>query len=265
MCNTNCCCNGLNKETLKKLSLVFILINTILSLIAIFIRAAKTKRYEEALVLLEQRNNGTYNATLYNCYLDGIFHDEIYCDSEGKRLSKPDENVSNQSLFKNWNAVELFLNVSRLIITGIFLIFFYFAIKKYEDGENNLLSYSIAILGLLVADSGICILIRALTIGTNHNIGLYEIGNQNEFDSYTAVNYIIDITQIVLNSVVICFVIRIQRKEPQVVVVTQPHPQPQPEPMLQPVGINIQINNVVRRTEITSNGYIQPLDTYGRQ
>lgn len=265
MCNTNCCCNGLNKETLKKLSLVFILINTILSLIAIFIRAAKTKRYEEALVLLEQRNNGTYNATLYNCYLDGIFHDEIYCDSEGKRLSKPDENVSNQSLFKNWNAVELFLNVSRLIITGIFLIFFYFAIKKYEDGENNLLSYSIAILGLLVADSGICILIRALTIGTNHNIGLYEIGNQNEFDSYTAVNYIIDITQIVLNSVVICFVIRIQRKEPQVVVVTQPHPQPQPEPMLQPVGINIQINNVVRRTEITSNGYIQPLDTYGKQ
>jgi hypothetical protein len=265
MCNTNCCCNGLNKETLKKLSLVFILINTILSLIAIFIRAAKTKRYEQALVLLEQRNNGTYNATLYNCYLDGIFHDEIYCDSEGKRLSKPDENVSNQSLFKNWNTVELFLNVSRLIITGIFLIFIYFAIKKYEDGENNLLSYSIAILGLLVADSGICILIRALTIGTNHNIGLYEIGNQNEFDSYTAVNYIIDITQIVLNSVVICFVIRIQRKEPQVVVVTQPYPQPQPEPMLQPVGINIQINNVVRRTEITSNGYIQPLDTYGRQ
>ena len=106
MCHTNCCCNGLNKETLKKLSLVFILINTILSLIAIFIRAAKTKRYEEALVILEQRNNGTYNVTLYNCYLDGFFHDDIYCDSEGKRLSKPDDNVSNQSLFKNWNTVE---------------------------------------------------------------------------------------------------------------------------------------------------------------
>ena len=184
MCHTNCCCNGLNKETLKKLSLVFILINTILSLIAIFIRAAKTKRYEEALVILEQRNNGTYNVTLYNCYLDGFFHDDIYCDSEGKRLSKPDDNVSNQSLFKNWNTVELILNVSRLIITGIFLIFFYFAIKKYEDEDNSsLLSYSIAILGLLVADSGICILIRAMTIGTNQNIGLYEIGNQNEFES----------------------------------------------------------------------------------
>ena len=265
MCNTNCCCNGLNKETLKKLSLVFILINTILSLIAIFIRAAKTKRYEQALVLLEQRNNGTYNVTLYNCYLDGFFHDDIYCDSEGKRLSKPDDNVSNQSLFKNWNTYELFLNVSRLIITGIFLIFFYFAIKKYEDGENNLLSYSIAFLGFLIADSGICIFIRALTIGTNNNIGLYEIGNQNEFEVYIVYNYIIDITQIVLNSVVICFVIRIQRKEPQVVVVTQPYPQPQPEPMLQPVGINIQINNDVRRTEITSNRYIHPLDAFQGQ
>ena len=264
MCNTNCCCNGLNKETLKKLSLVFILINTILSLIAVFIRAAKTKRYEEALVILEQRNNGTYNVALYNCYLDGLFHDDIYCDSEGKRLSKPDDNVSNQNLFKNWNTYELILNVSRLIITGIFLIFFYFAIKKYEDEDNSgLLSYSIAILGLLVADSGICILIRAMTIGTNNNIGLYEVGHQNEFESHTAYNYIIDITEIVLNSIVICFVIRIQRKEPQVVVVSQPSPQPQPEPI--PQGINIQINTVVRQTEITSNRYVHPLDTYGGQ
>ena len=231
MCNTNCCCNGLNKETLKKLSLVFILINTILSLIAIFIRAAKTKRYEEALIILEQRNNGTYNVTLYNCYLDGLFHDDIYCDSEGKRLSKPDDNVSNQNLFKNWNTYELILNVSRLIITGIFLIFFYFAIKKYENEKNkNFLSYLIAVLGLLVADSGICILIRAMTIGTNNNIGLYEIGNQNEFESSTAENYIIDITEIVLNSIVICFVIRIQRDKPQIVVITQPPAQPQPEP-----------------------------------
>ena len=263
MCNTNCCCNGLNKETLKKLSLVFILINTILSLIAVFIRAAKTKRYEEALVILEQRNNGTYNVTLYNCYLDGLFHDDIYCDSEGKRLSKPDDNVSNQSLFKNWNTYELILNVSRLIITGIFLIFFYFAIKKYEDEDNSgLLSYSIAILGLLVADSGICILIRAMTIGTNNNIGLYEVGHQNEFESHTAYNYIIDITEIVLNSIVICFVIRIQRDKPQIVVITQPPAQPQPEPQSEPQGINIQINAVVRQTEITSNRYIHPLDAF---
>ena len=74
MCNTNCCCKDLNIESLKKFSLVFKLINVILSFIAVFIRAAKTKRYEQALVLLEQRNNGTFNATLYNCYLDGFLN-----------------------------------------------------------------------------------------------------------------------------------------------------------------------------------------------
>ena len=64
MCNTNCCCKDLNKDSLKKLSISLIIINIILSLIAIFIRAAKTKLYEQALVLLEQRNNGTFNVTL---------------------------------------------------------------------------------------------------------------------------------------------------------------------------------------------------------
>jgi hypothetical protein len=265
MCNVNCCCNGLNKETLKKLSLVLVLINTILSFIAIFIRAAKTKRYEQALELLEQRNNGTYNATLYNCYLDGFWHDEIFCDSEGKRISKPDDTVGGQSLFKKWNTIELLLNISRLIITGIFLIFFYFALSKkdVEDEKNTLLSSSIAILGLLVADSGICLLLRIMTVETNENIGLYEIGNQNEFTSYSVTNFIIDITEIVLNCVVICFVIRIQRKEPQVVVVNQ-HP---PQSMPQSPGINIKINNVVSQSGITSNRYIHPLDRdiYGGQ
>ena len=263
MCNTNCCCKDLNIQSLKKASLAFILINVIISFIAVYIRAAKTKRYEQALEILEQRNNGTYNATLYNCYLDGFMNVEIYCDSEGKRLSKPDDNVSNQSLFKNWNTVELILNVSRLIITAIVLVFAYFAIKKYEDEKNkNFLSYLIAVLGLLVADSGICILIRAMSIGTNQNIGLYEIGHQNEFEKYTADNYIIDTIEIVLNCIVICFIIRIQREEPKVVIVNQPKPQPQPQYMYPPQQpeINININNVMGQTQSTSNRYVHPLD-----
>ena len=69
MCNANCCCKDLNKDSLKKFSLAFILINVIISLIAVFIRAAKTKRYEYALELLEQRNNGTFNVTLYTVFL----------------------------------------------------------------------------------------------------------------------------------------------------------------------------------------------------
>jgi len=268
MCKTNCCCNGLTKDALKKLSFVFILINVVLSFIAIFIRAAKTKRYEQALVLLEQRNNGTYNSTLYNCYLDGFLNYEIYCDSEGKRLSKPDDNVGSQSLFKNWNTYELLLNISRFILTAIVLVFFYFALNKKDvDGKNNLLSYSIGFIGFLVADSGICILLRAFTIGTNQNIGLYEIGNQNEFESYTAMNYIIDIAEIVLNCVVICFIIRIQREDQKVVIVTQPQPPPQPQymhPSQQP-EINININNVMGQTQSTSNRYVHPLDTFQGQ
>jgi len=273
MCNVNCCCNGLTKDGLKKLSLVFVLINVILSFIAIFIRAAKSKRYEQALVLLEQRNNGTFNATLYNCYLDGFWHDEIYCDSEGKRLSKPDDNVSSQSLFKKWNTYELLLSISRLILTAIVLVFFYFALNKndVEDGNNNLLSYSIGFLGFLVADSGICILLRAMVSETNSNIGLYELGHINEFEDYNVPNLIIDIAEIVLNCVSICFVIRIQRKEPQITVVNQPQPQPQPQyiyppqyPPQQP-AINININNVVGQTQSTSNLIGQPQYTYQGQ
>ena len=263
MCKTNCCCKNLNKDALKRLSLVFVLINAVLSFIAIFIRAAKTKRYEQALVLLEQRNNGTYNSTLYNCYFDGFLNYEIYCDSEGKRLSKPDDNVGSQSLFKNWNTYELLLNISRFILTAIVLVFFYFALNKKDvDGKNNLLSYSIGFIGFLVADSGICILIRAFTIGTNQNIGLYEIGHQNEFEKYTADNYIIDTIEIVLNCIVICFIIRIQREEPKVVIVNQPKPQPQPQYMYPPQQpeINININNVMGQTQSTSNRYVHPLD-----
>ena len=43
------------------------------------------------------------------------------------------------------------------------------------------------------------------------DIGLYEDGKQNEFEQRTAINYIIDIVNIVLNSVAICFVLRIKR------------------------------------------------------
>ena len=97
----------------------------------------------------------------------------------------------------------------------------------------------------------------------NQNIGLYEIGNQNEFESYIATNHIIDIIEIVLNCVVICFVIRIQRQEPQVVIVNQSPPQPQPQPQPKPQRVNIQMTYVVRQTEITTNRYIHPVDTYG--
>ena len=84
---------------------------------------------------------------------------------------------------------------------------------------------------LLVADSSICLLLRIMISHSNSNFGLYEIGNINEFDDYNVPNEIIDIAQIVLNSVVICFVVRIQKSEPKEVVVVQ-HIQPRPIPHL---------------------------------
>ena len=261
MCNSNSCCKDLNKNSLKKVSLILIGINLVLSIIAIFLRASKTKRYEQALIYLEQRNNGSFNVTLYNCYLDGFWRYDIYCDSDGKRLSKPDENVSHKSVFKKWNKVELILNYSRLFITAIFIVFFYFVLyKKVKDEENNLFSYSIAFLAVLVADSAICILIRSFVIGANKNIGLYEIGNQNEFEEYIAYNYIIDITQIVLNSVVIGFVIRLQMKKPEIIIEPQSQTQTQTQPQPQTNFVSVKISQT--QIEKNNNLYTHPLDGY---
>ena len=59
--------------------------------------------------------------------------------------------------------------------------------------------------------SGLCILIRAFTIEANTNIGLYDDGSQNQFESHIAMNYIIDIANIVLCGIAICFVLRIKK------------------------------------------------------
>ena len=54
-------------------------------------------------------------------------------------------------------------------------------------------------------------MLRSFTIGTNNDIGLYEEGNQNSFESKIAINYIIDITEIVLYSIEICFGLRFKK------------------------------------------------------
>ena len=68
---------------------------------------------------------------------------------------------------------------------------------------------SLVYLIALIANSGIFILIRVFELTANMGIGLYEDGKQNEFEERIAINYIIDIFNIVLNSIVICFVLRI--------------------------------------------------------
>ena len=67
------------------------------------------------------------------------------------------------------------------------------------------------------------ILIRAFTIGANNNIGLFVEGNQNQFEEHTAVNYIMEIIQIVLHSISIGFIFRIK-----IFVNARPLPPPRP-------------------------------------
>ena len=60
MCKSNCCCRNTSKKGLIYYLMVFIILTFVLSFISIFIRAGNTKRYKQALILLEERNNGVF-------------------------------------------------------------------------------------------------------------------------------------------------------------------------------------------------------------
>ena len=95
--------------------------------------------------------------------------------------------MKNQSIFKNWNKIELALNISRAVITLPFLIFLIYVINKREMERLNLITICVI---LLIVISGLWIIIRALAISANQDIGLYEDGEQNAFEEKIAINYI---------------------------------------------------------------------------
>ena len=228
MCCENACYKNSSFKTLKFILIIITLVNFLLSLIALFIKAAKTERYKEALVLLEQRNNNTYKDYIFDeCYMGGLFKDEKYCDINGTMLYKPSEKVEYQTLFKNYPNIEVAIDVVRLVFTGIYSIFLYYMTSKHktyffynrllqrhtvEETKNfsTLLLISLGFLIFLVLISSLCILIRALALTANMDIGLYEEGKQNEFESRTAINYIIDIAYIVLYGIDVGLVLRIK-------------------------------------------------------
>ena len=223
MCHTDCCCREETKSGLMNLLIVFTFINLVLSFVAIFLRGAKTKRYDEALKYLEAINNGNLNSfDLNNCNQD-LFDDDIYCNVDGKRLKKPSDDIVHQSIFKNWNKIELALNISRAIITVPFLVFLFYVIRKRELELLNLVSIFVM---LLVVISGIWIMIRAFAIEANDDIGLFEEGKQNSFEEKVIDTVILDIIQIVLYCIEICFIIRIKRPAPPPPIIVQPPPKP---------------------------------------
>ena len=201
----------------------FTIVNLILSVVAIFIRAAKTNRYDEALEYLEAINNGNLDSLDLNKCSQELFDDDIYCNIDGKRLKKPSQSVKNQSIFKNWNKIELALNISRAVITLPFLIFLIYVINKREMERLNLITICVI---LLIVISGLWIIIRALAVSANQDIGLYEDGEQNAFEEKIAINYIFDIIEIILYGIEICFIIRIKRPAPPPPIIVQPPPQP---------------------------------------
>ena len=234
MCHTDCCCREETKSGLMNLLIVFTFINLVLSFVAIFLRGAKTKRYDEALKYLEAINNGNLNSfDLNNCNQD-LFDDDIYCNVDGKRLKKPSEDIDHQSIFKNWNKIELALNISRAIITVPFLVFLFYVIRKRELELLNLVSIFVM---LLVEISGIWIMIRAFAIEANDDIGLFEEGKQNAFEEKVIDTVILDIIQIVLYCIEICFIIRIKRPAPPPPIIVQPPPQPEAVRAVFAVGI----------------------------
>ena len=247
--------------------MVFIILTFVLSFISIFIRAGNTKRYKQALILLEERNNGTFFYPGTNCRKGGyIFKDETYCEYGGVMLKKPDTNVSHQSLFKKWKTIELIINISRTVITGIFCIYLYKIVRpkliqyinaNNNDENNNFWIILNVCLAFLILVSSLCILIRAFAISTNHSIALYEETSQNQFDEYIAINYIFDIAIIVLTSIAICFVHRIKREIRPIVVVAPVIQEQQPPPVIKNVLVRREINVQIQERDISC---VHPLD-----
>ena len=285
MCNANCCCRQLSSYGMINFLFLFTGINLLLSIIAIFIRAASTERYDQALIYLEAINNGSLSDfNSLDCAKGGyIFKDEDYCQINGENLKKPANEISYQSLFKKWKSVELVLNISRAIITVIFLVFLFFVIKKKGDNLGNMdkeekeeynkyLGYLLIFIGFLIFLSGLYILIRALALTANNGIGLYPDNDQNPFEEKIAFNYILDIIEIVLYGIEICFVLRlkniINRPSPRPVInkpvtqTTKVNPVPFPVVVQQSQQINI-VNQEIRVTQqITENQRIHPMDVY---
>ena len=280
MCNADCCCKDLSRDGLIKFLLTFTAINLILSIVSIFIRAANTGRYDQALEYLEARNNGTFVVVQYtDCKKSGFFKDEDYCKIEGEYLKKPSKDVNNQGLFKKWKTVEIILSILRTAITVVFLAMIYFVFKNKAKNFGNMdeeqkekyvgnLTYLLIFTSFMIFLSGLYILIRALAINANQDIGLYDDSQQNSFESNIAVNYIIDIIEIVLYGIEICFIIRLKREivtkypTPAIIQVPKSRDQiinvprqdpPQQEIMIQQVRVTQQIVNVQN---------IHPLDAY---
>ena len=86
---------------------LFTIIYTPPSIISIFISASKTKHYVEKLILLEERNNRTFNNFNFTREKSGFFKDDDYCHIDGQKLYRPSESVDYRIIRKDWKIIEV--------------------------------------------------------------------------------------------------------------------------------------------------------------
>ena len=136
-----------------------------------------------------------------------------------------------------------------------------------KEKYTGSLAYVLAVIVFLIVVNGLLILIRAFALTANMDIGLYEDGEQNAFEQRIAINYIIDITEIVLFAIKINFALRLKREinQPkQVQVIIHPKVLPSPQPIVQISNI-IQIKDMVYsqvNQNSQNNNYLHPLDGF---
>lgn len=296
-----CCCKNSSAKEIVSYLIIFIILTFILSLIAVFVRAGNSKRYNQAILYLDERDNNNINNTnntfpeecrprLLRILSDkeyklNIRQLEEYCNFNGKQLVKQAESISFQKMFRSWKIIELIINISRLVLTGIYMVLLLFIRFKYNINAvnpNQRVSYEqqqrLAKLGsafirstafaiLLTFTSSIVLIIRAFTFIANEDIGLYYKEEKTDFENYIVINYIIDIAIITLTGVAICFSIRVKQK-----LTPSPNNQinqnnPYQNNNIQPNYINNYHNqipqNYPRQYQSYSNGnIIHPIDSH---
>lgn len=229
-CCANCCCQNASPNQISNYLLLIILASFIFSLIVVFIRVGTADKYEDALEILDEKNNNTiYSKFPLSCFRSSSFDEDYYnldynhCKFEEKNIRKQDVNISLQTYFKNWKIIELVLNLFRVIFICIYLIYVLVIKLKHlknihnsndaPQAHTNLsdhLIYSTSLSIILIYISGLFLFLRSLVEGIYQEIGLYE-EDSNDFKDYMGFNYAVDILDIVFAAISIGFSIRVKQ------------------------------------------------------
>ena len=278
-CCANCCCQNASPNQISNYLLLSILASFIFSLIVVFIRVGTADKYEDALEILDEKNNNTiYSKFPPSCFRSSSFDEDYYnlddnhCKFEEKKIRKQDVNISLQTYFKNWKIIELVLNLFRVIFICIYLIYVLVIKLKHlknihnsndaPQAHTNLsdhLIYSTSLSIILIYISGLFFFLRSLVEGIYQEIGLYE-EDSNDFKDYMGFNYAVDILDIVFAAISIGFSIRVKQaynKERRKLQFNQNMQQNQPCPNnnFQNIPITFQSSgNIITPSQNPNNG-----------